>query len=77
MHPITSRRSPASAIVVASLICTAGAAVGFGAGPLNPPVGPVAPTAKPIAEVEPRTAINAANTPGDADSLFRITQPGS
>jgi parallel beta-helix repeat protein len=27
--------------------------------------------------VEPRIAINAANTPGDADSLFRITQPGS
>jgi parallel beta-helix repeat protein len=47
------------------------------AGPLDPPPGPIAPTAKPLAEVEPRIAINATNTPGDADSLFRITQPGS
>ena len=47
------------------------------AGPLNPPAGAVAPTAKPIAEVEPRTAINATNTPGTATALFRITQPGS
>jgi hypothetical protein len=47
------------------------------AGPINPPVGPIASTAKPLSEVEPRTAINAANTPGDATSLFKITQPGS
>jgi hypothetical protein len=47
------------------------------AGPLNPPPGPVASTYKTLAEVEPRIAINAANTPGDADSIFRITQPGS
>jgi parallel beta-helix repeat protein len=43
------------------------------AGPLNPPAGPVAPTPGP----EPRIAINAANTPGDANSTFRISQPGS
>ncbi len=43
------------------------------AGPLNPPAGPVTSTPGP----EPRTVINAANTPGDADSLFKITQPGS
>ncbi|XVJ59209.1 MAG: hypothetical protein HEQ23_07330 [Tepidisphaera sp.] len=48
-----------------------------GAGPLDPPAGPVASTFKTLGEVEPRVAINAANTPGDADSLFRITQPGS
>ena len=47
------------------------------AGPLDPPVGPITSTAKPLAEIEPRTAINAANTPGDADSIFRIAQPGS
>lgn len=47
------------------------------AGPLNPPPGPVASTYKTLTEVEPRIAINAANTPGDADSLFKITQPGS
>ncbi len=47
------------------------------AGPLNPPAGPVASTHKTLTEVEPRTAINATNTPGDANSYFRITQPGS
>ena len=48
-----------------------------GAGPLNPPAGPVAATGKTLGEVEPRIAVTAANTPGDADSVFRITQPGS
>lgn len=43
------------------------------AGPLDPPAGPIAPTPGP----EPRTAINATNTRGDANSLFKITQPGS
>jgi len=47
------------------------------AGPLNPPAGPVTSTYKTLTEVEPRTAINLTNTPGDADSLFKITQPGS
>ncbi len=47
------------------------------AGPLSPPAGPVASTYKTLAEVEPRIAINATNTPGDANSLFKITQPGS
>ncbi|HMN42271.1 MAG TPA: right-handed parallel beta-helix repeat-containing protein [Phycisphaerales bacterium] len=47
------------------------------AGPLNPPAGPVGPTAKTLAEVEPRVAVNATNTPGDATSVFRIVQPGS
>ena len=47
------------------------------AGPLTPPVGPVTGTYKTLTEVEPRTAINATNTPGDVDSLFKITQPGS
>jgi hypothetical protein len=49
----------------------------LGAGPLNPPAGPVASTYKTLSEVEPRIAINAANTPGDADSLFRIAKRGS
>ncbi len=47
------------------------------AGPLNPPPGPVSSSYKTLTEVEPRTAVNAANTPGDADSLFKITQRGS
>lgn len=29
------------------------------------------------AQADPRIEVNAVNTPGDADSLFRITQPGS
>ncbi|MCH8966709.1 MAG: right-handed parallel beta-helix repeat-containing protein [Planctomycetes bacterium] len=32
---------------------------------------------KTLAEIEPRTAINATNTPGDVGSIFKITQPGS
>lgn len=47
------------------------------AGPLNPPAGPVASTYKTLTEIEPRIAVNAANTPGDATSLFKITEPGS
>jgi hypothetical protein len=46
-------------------------------GPLDPPAGPVAPTYKTLNEVEPRVAISAVNTPGDADSVYRISQPGS
>ncbi|MFT3685874.1 MAG: hypothetical protein QM783_13285 [Phycisphaerales bacterium] len=53
------------------------AAMAKGAGPLNPPAGAVASTAKPLADLEPRTAINAANTPGDATAAFIISQPGS
>ncbi len=61
-----------SLVTVLSMLCSSAAL----AGPLTPPVGPIAPTPGP----EPRIAVNAANTPGDADatpSLFKITQPGS
>lgn len=62
-------------IIAATLLCViAGTA---SAGPLNPPAGAVTSTYKTLAEVQPRTAISAANTPGDADSVFRITAPGS
>lgn len=62
------------ALPVLVLLATASSAH---AGPLNPPAGPITSTSKPISEVEPRTAINATNTPGDANSVYRITQPGS
>lgn len=52
-------------------------ATGTLAGDLNPPPGAVGPTMKTLSEVEPRIAINATNTPGDAASVFKITQPGS
>jgi len=32
---------------------------------------------KTLTEVEPRIAVNAVNTPGDANSVFQITSPGS
>src|SRR5687767_12820054 len=47
------------------------------AGPLDPPSGPITSTHKTLTQVEPRTPISTATTPGDADSTFRITQPGS
>lgn len=47
------------------------------AGPLNPPSGPIASTGKTLTEVEPRIAINSTNTPGDADSVYRISASGS
>jgi hypothetical protein len=47
------------------------------AGPLDPPSGAIAPTYKTLSEVEPRIAISATSTPGDATCVFKITQPGS
>ncbi len=47
------------------------------AGPLDPPSGPVAGSYKTLGEVEPRIAINATNTPGDATATYIISQPGS
>ncbi|MCG3122238.1 MAG: hypothetical protein GIKADHBN_00619 [Phycisphaerales bacterium] len=60
-----------------SALVVIGAAIVATAGPLDPPAGPVAPSYRTLAEVEPRTPISESNTPGDADSQFRITQPGS
>jgi parallel beta-helix repeat protein len=59
------------------LVCLLAAPALALAGPLDPPVGPVQSTFKTLTQVEPRTEINATNTPGDANSLRRITQPGS
>ncbi len=47
------------------------------AGPLTPPPGAIVGSGKTLVEVEPRVAISEVNTPGDAGSLFKITQPGS
>lgn len=62
---------------VLSVAILAGLAGTVSAGPLVPPVGPVTSTMKSLTEVEPRIAINQTNTPGDATSVFVITQPGS
>lgn len=73
MLHISNRRTVLSLSTLAAL-ALAWAAI---AGPINPPAGPIVSTAKPLSEVEPRTAINLTNTPGDANSVFRISQPGS
>jgi len=59
----------------ASLILVAGTLIA--AGPLDPPTGPISSIYKTLTEVEPRIPLNATNTPGDSDSVFKITQPGS
>lgn len=64
--------------LIRSLIVVEAAFAGLAlAGPLDPPAGPVASSYKTLAEVEPRIALSAKNTPGDLNSFYRISQPGS
>ncbi len=63
-----------SLLAASAALTLTGAAL---AGDLTPPPGPIAPTFKTLTEVEPRTAINSENTPGDADSVYRLTSNGS
>ena len=65
----------ASAFVGASLLLCVGLVAL--AGDPTPPPGPIGPTMKPLDEVEPRTAINDTNTPGDAGNIYKITKSGS
>lgn len=58
--------------VAVAMLCVVCVGAAF-AGPITPPPGPVSSTPGP----EPRVAINATNTPGDANSVFRIAQAGS
>ncbi len=60
----------------AFILSLAGLAVVL-AGPLDPPAGPVKSSYKTLSEVEPRTVVNAVNTPGNASSLYVISSPGS
>ena len=66
LHPLTTGAILLGALAVVSI-----------AGSLAPPAGPVAPTMLTLDEIEPRIPINATNTPGDTDSTFKITAPGS
>lgn len=61
-------------LAASTAIVLAGASV---AGDLTPPPGPISSTFKTLTEVEPRTLVNSTNTPGDADSILRITSNGS
>ncbi len=69
-------RTATTRVTITALTLVVAAAL-LNAGPLTPPPGPIVSTGKTLTEVEPRIAISATNTPGDADSLFKITQPGS
>lgn len=69
-----SLRSAARLVLLSTLVATGSLAI---AGPLNPPAGPVGSTHKTLTEVEPRTAINATNTPGLLGYVYSITQPGT
>ncbi|MCG3121680.1 MAG: hypothetical protein GIKADHBN_00048 [Phycisphaerales bacterium] len=46
------------------------------AGPLDPPAGPIAPTYRTLSDIEPGIVVGPSTTPGDADSVFKITKPG-
>lgn len=61
------------------IVMLAAASVGAAAfaGPLDPPTGTISSTGRTLTEVEPRIPISSATTPGDANSVFRITSPGS
>lgn len=72
MNLSRSLASLASLIVLAA--CPAAA---HAQGSLTPPPGPPAPVMKSLDQLEPRTPLSLATTPGDADSVFLITAPGS
>lgn len=76
-----------SLLGVAGLVGVAALASRSGAGQLDPPAGPVAPTGKTTAELfdrtaqaerftQPSTPVGADTTPGDATALRIITEPG-
>ncbi|MCH7703051.1 MAG: right-handed parallel beta-helix repeat-containing protein [Planctomycetes bacterium] len=60
---------PRKAALAVALLLTAS----LYAGDVNPPPGPVGPTGR----FGPRTEVNSTNTPGDGNSLFKITISGS
>jgi len=46
-------------------------------GSLTPPPGPPAPVMKTLDQIEPRLPIGPDTTPGNAEALYSISQPGS
>ena len=71
------RRETVLVTVSTCLTIIAASTIVTHAGPLEPPGGPVTPTYKTLDQVEPRIPIGPDTTPGDAESIYRITQGGS
>jgi parallel beta-helix repeat protein len=74
MKNFATKKSPLSSAIIFSLSCFPPAI--FSQGVLAPPGAP-APTMKSLDQIEARTIVNSNNTPGDAISLFKITNSGS
>lgn len=64
----------ATALLIATLATFASQAL---AGPLTPPPGPPTSTDTALRQTDPRIPIGPDTTPGDTDSVYRITSPGS
>ena len=67
-------RSILPALLVTCLVVVQGSVF---AGDLIPPAGPIVSTMKTLQQIEPRIPINSTNTPGDADSTYKISRPGN
>ncbi|MEO1511754.1 MAG: hypothetical protein AAFU70_06760, partial [Planctomycetota bacterium] len=63
--------------VIASLALSIASIASAQLGPVNPPAGPITNTGPDLSQIDGRTPLSAENTPGDADSVFRIIRPGS
>jgi hypothetical protein len=67
--------APAARILPAAALTVLVAGAALIAGPLTPPAGPMAPTYKTLAEVQPRTPVQ--SLAGTSTALYLIDQPGS
>jgi len=62
--------------IAAAGVLIAGATAPLGAGPLDPPPGPVDSTYKTLDDVEPRTPLTPEFVSGNSTAVFQITAPG-
>lgn len=72
-----TRQPPALALSALALVPLLGPTAMTHAGPLEPPAGPILSTHKTLAQIEPRIPLSGTRTPGDGNSVFRITLSGS
>jgi parallel beta-helix repeat protein len=74
---VSGRSRMLNLVIAGGSLAAIGWSLTLAQGPLTPPPGAPAPTMKALWQIEPRSEVNSTNTPGDADSLYRISQPGS